>query len=112
MSSFNKPLRAKAWIINPEKQSITEVQEPNMKSLVPEIVGDDAEPLGLDNHDNVLWCSDTDTNERYAYYFEGMPEAFGIKRYSRGLVVSLGPAYWDEDAIKNGLRWYDKRNIW
>ena len=64
---FKPKLRAKAWIINPEDQSITEVEEPNMKSLVPEIVGDDAEPFKLDNHNNVVWLSDTDTNDRYAF---------------------------------------------
>lgn len=106
MGLLNKSLPAKAWIIDPETQSITEKQEPNMKLLIPEIVGDDAECFKLDNHDNVLWCSDTDTYERYAYYFE-MPYPFNVRRYSKGLIISLGPTYWDEDTIKDLLRWYD-----
>jgi hypothetical protein len=103
-------LPAKAWIIDPETKSITEIQEPNMKLLVPEIVGDDAESFNLDNNDNVVWLSDTDTNERYAFYFE-MPYPFDVRRYSKGLVVSLGPAYWSEEAIQNWLVWYDKENV-
>jgi hypothetical protein len=105
---FSKPTpRAKAWIIDPVNQSITLKEGPNFKSLIPEIVGDDAESLKLDNHDNVVWVSDTDTNERYAYWFEGMGDPWNVFRFSKGLIVSLGPLYWDVDAICAYLRWYD-----
>jgi hypothetical protein len=78
-------------------------------------VGDDADCLPLDNHDNVLWYSDTATNPRYAYYFERMNDPFNIRRYSKGLIISLAPAkaaHWDEDTIREWLRFYDKQNIW
>jgi hypothetical protein len=71
---------------------------------VSEIVGYDAECYKLDNNDNVVWMSDTDTNLRSAYYLEGLPYPFNVKRYSKALLVSLGPNYWDMDAILDYLR--------
>jgi hypothetical protein len=56
--------------------------------------------------------SDTDTNSRYAYYFERLPYPFDIKRYSKAAVVSLRPVYWDIDTISDYLRWYDRKNLW
>jgi hypothetical protein len=56
--------------------------------------------------------SDTGTNSRYAYYWEGMSYPFDVKRYSKALVVSLGPNYWDIDAILDYLPFYDRKNPW
>jgi hypothetical protein len=102
----------KVWLIDPVKQSIAEIDNPHIPSLVSETVGDDAECFKLDNNDNVVWMSDTDTNKRFAYYWDGMPYPFDVKRYSNALVVSLGPKYWDTDAISDWLCWYDKNNVW
>jgi hypothetical protein len=102
---------AKAWVIDPIERSITPRHEKHIESLVSEIVDEDAEYFDLDL--NVIWwCSNTDTNDRYAYYFERIGDPFSVRRYSKGLIISVGPKYWDEDAIKNGLRWYDRQNIW
>ena len=100
-----KPNPAKAWIIDPTKQSISEVSNPDMHSLVVESVGEDADCYKLDNNSNVVWMSDVDTNSRYAYYWEGMDYPFSVKHYSKALVVSLGPNYWDVETIADYLRW-------
>jgi hypothetical protein len=100
----------KVWVIDPVKQSITEIDNPHLPSLVSETVGDDAECFKLDNNDNVIWLSDTDTNKRYAYYLEGMPYPFSVRRYSNALVVSLGPKYWDVETISGWIVWYDRKN--
>jgi hypothetical protein len=65
---FKRKPPVKAWIIDPENQSITETELNSGKidSLVCEIVGDDAESFRLDNYNNMLWFSETDTNDRYA----------------------------------------------
>jgi hypothetical protein len=106
-----KKLPAKAWVIDPVDQSITLSHEKHIESLVSEIVGDDAEDFNLDL--NVIWWrNNTDTNDRYAYYFERMGDPFSVGRYSKGLIISVGPKYWDEDTINDCLRWYDKQNVW
>ena len=114
LNLFSKPLPVKAWIIDPQKQKVIERPvEPREKweSLIDEVVGDFAECYKLDNFGNALWCTDEDTNERYAWYFEGM---LGLKqrRYSKGLVVSLGPVYWDQATIEDWLCWHDEQNFW
>ena len=103
---------AKAWVIDPLLQSVTEMKNPYMPALVSPIVGDDAECYKLDTHDTVVWMSDTDTNKRYAYYWAGMDYPFDVRRYSKALVVSLGPQYWSTETIAGYLMWHDKRNLW
>jgi hypothetical protein len=105
-------LTAKVWLIDPVTQSITPKQGTHIESMISEIVGEDAECFKLDNHDNVVWVSDTDTNSRYAFYFEGMDYPFSVRRYSKALIISLGFNYWDIETINDWLRWYDKRNIY
>jgi hypothetical protein len=107
-----KKLTARAWVIDPLLQSITEMKHPYMPALIEPIVGLDAECYKLDGKQNVVWMSDIDTNKRWAYYWEGMDYPFNIKRYSKALVVSLGPQYWDIDTIADYLRWHDKKNPW
>lgn len=102
----------KVWLIDPVKRSVSEMDNQNIPSLVSETVGEDADCFTLDTHNNVLWMSDTDTNSRYAYFFEGMDYPFDVKRYSKALVVSLGPNYWDLATIMDWLRWYDKNDPW
>ena len=63
---------AAVWLIDPVRQSITEIDTPHLESLVSATVGDDADCFRLDTKYNVAWMSDTDSNPRYAYYFEGM----------------------------------------
>ena|ERR1700693_6451933 len=106
-----KPI-AKVWLIDPVKQSVSQIDNFHIPSLVSEIVGDDAECYKFDNNDNVVWMTDTNSNSRYAYYWEGMPYPFDVKRYSKALVVSLGPNYWDTDAILVFVRFYDRKNAW
>lgn len=60
---------SKAYIIDPETQTITSREEYHIQSLIDEVVGDDAEPLQLDLYGNTVWVSDSDRNNRYAYYF-------------------------------------------
>lgn len=102
-------LDTKVWIIDPVKQSLAELCTPNIASLVNEVVGDDAECFKLDTANNVVWMSETDTNKRYGYYFE-MDYPFSVRRYSKGLVISLGPNYWGTETILDYLVWYDKLN--
>jgi hypothetical protein len=103
---------AKVFLIEPVHQSISQLHSANIPSLVSETVGEDAECYKLDSADNVVWMTLTKTNNRYAYFFEGMPYPFEEKHYSKALVVSLGPHYWDVDTILDYLRWYDQRNLW
>jgi hypothetical protein len=108
---------AKVFLIDPVQQSISEIASPYLPSLVSELVGDSAECYKLDNNDNVVWLSDTDTNERYGFYFEGMPDPFSVLRFSKGLVVSLpslqvNAAGWDRETILDWIIWYDKQDPW
>jgi hypothetical protein len=105
-----KPV-AKVWTINPVCQLVTEISNPNLPSLVDETCGDDAECYRLDGTQNVVWMSDTDTNSRYVYYWQ-MPYPFAVRRYSKALVVILGPDYWSVETISEWLEWYDKRNLY
>jgi hypothetical protein len=97
-------LPVKAWLINPVTKTVGEIDSPHVPSLISEAVGKDAEAFKLDNNNNVLWLSEIETNSRYAFYFEGMPYPFDVKRYSYGLVQSLGPNYWDLATIMDWLR--------
>lgn len=110
--SIGQQPSAKVWLIDPVKQSVAEIDNAHIPSLVSQLVGDDAECYKLDGKQNVVWMTDTDTNARYAYYFEGMDYPFSVKRYSKALVVILGPNYWDLDTIGDWLRWFDKKNVW
>lgn len=107
-----KPITAKVFIIDPVTQSITAVDNPHIPSLIDEIVGVDADCFKLDSHDNVTWLSDIDTNNRFGYYWEGMDYPFNVRRYSKALVVSLGPRFWDAETITDWIRWHDKLNPW
>ena len=62
--------------------------------------------------ENVCWMTDTDSHSRYAYFWEGMCYPFDVKRYSKALVVSLGPNFWDIETINSYLRFFDKMNPW
>jgi len=65
--------RTRVWLIDPEAQKVSECEDTrHIESLISEVVGDAAECYKLDNDDNLLWVSNTDTNSRYAYYFERM----------------------------------------
>jgi hypothetical protein len=103
---------AKVWVIDPIRQSVSEISNPHLPSLVDETCGDDSECYRLDGTQNIVWMSDTDTNARYAYFFEGMCYPFDVKRYSTALVVSLGPNYWSTETIEDYLRFFDKKNIY
>jgi hypothetical protein len=101
----------RAWLIDPENQTVTP-QEYTAK-LVSETLGPEAEGFNLDNNNNILWCLQAPTNQRHAYYFARMVEPFSVRRYNRGLIISLGPdGQWDKNVIADWLRWYDKQNIW
>ena len=102
---------AAVWLIDPVRQSITEIDTPHLESLVSATVGDDADCFRLDTKYNVAWMSDTDSNPRYAYYFEGMDYPFNVRRYSKSVVVSLDKS-WSADTISDYLRFYDKQNVW
>jgi hypothetical protein len=110
-----EPTPIRAFIINPVARSITPVDrgEP-VESLIDKIVGLDAVSEPLDKFNNVWWYSDTDTTSPAGYYFEriGIPP-FCTRRFSYGLIVSLGPTdQWNEDTIAFYLRWYNKKNVW
>jgi hypothetical protein len=107
-----KKRTAKVWVIDPIRQSVLEISNPNLPSLIDQTCGADAECYMLDGTQNVVWMSDTDTNARWAYFFEGMCYPFDVKRYSQGLVVSLGPNYWSVETISDYLRFFDKQNIY
>jgi hypothetical protein len=100
------------FLIDPVHRAVFEIENAHIPSLVSEIVGEDAECYKLDSHDNVLWMSHTNTNPRYAYFWEGMPYPFEVKRYSKALVLCLGSNPWDIDTIKDYVRFYDKKNPW
>jgi hypothetical protein len=108
----SRKLPVRAWLINPVNQSATEVDSLNLASLIDETVGNDAEAYKLDNSENVCWMSNTDTNSRYAYFWEGMCSPFDYKRYSMAIVESMGPDYWSLETISDYLRFYDKENVW
>jgi hypothetical protein len=100
----------KAWIIDPETQSITEKESrpQEIGSLISEVVGEGAECCKLDLCGNAMWYSDTDTNDRFAYVVEGMGHPLCVLHYSKGLIISLGPAYLDKDTIRTWISWHDE----
>jgi hypothetical protein len=106
--------KPKAWIIDPKNQTITPVdhRDYSWRALISEIVGDDVFWLKLDNN-AVLWCTDVSIpNQNTAYYFEYMCDPWSTRRYSRGLIVSMGlKIYWDTETIKFCLRWH-QRDAW
>ena len=85
MNSTPTKYPSKAFIIDSVHQTISQMNNPNVQALITEIVGIDAEQYNLDNHDNFVYVSDTNTNSRYAYYFEGMISELEEKRYSQGV---------------------------
>ena len=99
----------KKWVIDPAKQTFTERTEERLDDLIDEVLGNEYDCLPLDSNTD-LYCSDTPTNPRYAYYFCRTVEPFSMRRYNRGLIVSRGP--WDETTCKEWVRFYDKKNIW
>lgn len=103
---------SKVWLIDPETRTISERDSQDLPSLIPDEVGADAECLRLDGRDHVLWVSDTDTNFRHAYYFEGMDHSFNVRRFSKAVLVSMGENRWDVDTIRDYLRWYDRNRVW
>jgi hypothetical protein len=107
-----KKLSVRAWLIDPVSQSITEIDTPHLPSLIDEYVGADAEPYKLDTENNVVWMSDTDSNSRYAYFWEGMVYPFDVKRYGKAIVESMGPDYWSVETIEGYLRFFDRQNIY
>jgi hypothetical protein len=116
--SFHKPEPApkpapepRAWIIDPEHQSVTLLEKPNVPELIDSIVGEQAEMLTLD-HDNVVYVSDVDGGGQYAFYFERMFGPFSQRRYSKGLLLSFGEpqTQWGEDTISYYLRFLSRKN--
>jgi hypothetical protein len=101
--------KPKAWEIDPVTQRVTPQDYEDIKPMIHEIVGPDARAFNLDNHDNVLWASDVPTNSRFAYYFERMGPPYCERRFSKGLIISLGQPPWDEGTIHYFLRIFDKR---
>jgi hypothetical protein len=101
--------KPRAWEIDPVTQRVTLQDYEDIKLMIHEIVGPDAKALDLDNHDNVLRASDVPTNSRFAYYFERMGPPYCERRYSKGLIISLGQPPWDEETIHYYLRIFDKR---
>ena len=77
-----KKLIPKVWLIDPVKQSVTQIDTPDIPSLIAETVGEGGDCYKLDNSGNVVWMSDADSNSRYAYFWEGMPYPFDVRRYS------------------------------
>jgi hypothetical protein len=101
----------KAWLIDPLAQTVSPQEYDHIKPLIHEIVGPDAQALKLDNHDNVLWCSDIPTNSRFAYHLEMMGPPYCERRYNKGLIISLGSPAWDEETIRCYLRMSDNRQL-
>jgi hypothetical protein len=101
-------------LIDPRNQSITEVDDIDLASLIDLHLGD----IGVDNlqldHDNAVWYSNRTVSNRYAWYFEGLATGqYEERRYCMGIMVGFkkGKA-WDRATLLDYLRWFDKQNVW
>jgi hypothetical protein len=99
----------RAFIVDPIAQSITEAEYPKgrLEQLIEEVVGESAESFSLDQN-CILWASDVNTNERFAFYFERMLYPFNVRRYSKALIVSMGPDFWSVETVREWLRFVTK----
>ena len=96
-------------LIDPRKQSITEVDDTDLTSLIDLHLGDQ----GVDNlqldHDNSIWYSEQKVSDRYAWYLEGLATGlYEERRYCMGIMVGFKEDMaWDKITLLDYLRWYD-----
>jgi hypothetical protein len=101
-------------VIDPRNQSIKEVDDVDLPSLIDSLLGDvGVDRLQLD-HDNAVWFSNKKVSGRYAWYLEGMATGeYEVRRYCMGILVGFGErTAWDEVTLLDYLRFYDKLNPW
>jgi hypothetical protein len=101
-------------VIDPRNQSIREVDDSDLPSLIDSLLGD----TGVDNlqldHDNAIWYSDKVVSNRNAWYLEGLATGeYEVRRYCMGIHVGFkeGKA-WDKTTLLDYLRFYDKYNLY
>ena len=101
----------KAWLIDPVTQKVSLQEYEQVKPMIPQLVGPDAEAYKLDFYDNILWASDIPTNGRFAFFCERMFGPFSERRYNRGLIICLGATVppWDPETLKHYIRVYDRQ---
>jgi hypothetical protein len=109
-----EPMLKRILLIDPRNQSITEIDDTDLASLIDIHLGDQGvDHLQLD-HDNSCWYSNRTISNRYAWYFEGMATGeYEERRYCMGIMVGFkeGKAL-DKATLLDYLRWYDKQNIY
>jgi hypothetical protein len=109
-----KQMLKRLLVIDPRNQSIREVDDVDLPSLIDSLLGD----TGVDNlqldHDNSIWYSDKVVSSRYAWYLEGMATGeYEIRRYCMGILVGFKEdKAWDKTTLLDSLRFYDKQNPW
>jgi hypothetical protein len=101
-------------VIDPRNQTVTEVDDTDLPSLIDFLLGD----TGVDNlqldHDNSIWYSTRKIGDRYAWYLEGMATGeYEVRRYCMGILVGFKEdKAWDKATLLDYLRFYDKYNSW
>jgi hypothetical protein len=109
-----EPLLKCILVIDPRKQSIAQVDDTDLTSLIDSYLGDTGvDKLQLD-HDNTIWFSDKKISNRYAWYFEGLATGeYEVRRYGYGIIVGFGEnTAWDKVTLVDYLRWFDRQNVW
>lgn len=108
-----EPMPRRILVIDPRNQTISEVDDIDLASLIDSLLGDTGvDRLQLD-HDNAVWFSDRNVSDRYGWYFEGMATGeYEVRRYCVGILVGFKEKAWDEVTLLDYLRWYDLRNPW
>jgi hypothetical protein len=101
-------------VIDPRNQSIREVDDVDLPSLIDSLLGD----TGVDNlqldRDNSIWYSDKVASNRYAWYLEGLATGeYEVRRYCMGILVGFKEdKAWDKATLLDYLRFYDKHNLY
>src|SRR4029077_18565568 len=99
-------------LIDPRNQSISEVDDIDLASLIDMHLGDQ----GVDNlqvdHDNSIWFYNRTVSDRYAWYLEDMATGeYEERRYCKGILVGFKEdKAWDRLTLLDFLRWYDREN--
>jgi hypothetical protein len=107
------PMLKRILLIDPRNQSITEVDDTDLASLIDIHLGDQGvDRLQLD-HDNSIYYSDRKASSRFAWFLEGLATGeYEERRYGLGIMVGFKKdRAWDKITLLDFLRWYDKSDL-
>jgi hypothetical protein len=99
-----------AFLIDPEHQTVVEIDEPPDLSSIAEIIRADVlVDLNLDQG-TTLWVTDVNYIPHYGFYLERLGGDFSTRRFSKGLIVSQNQPHWSIDDVDYYVRFHDSRS--